>query len=187
MTWVPPGYRTLNPIAAFIEAKQEIVVLDTDVTDLTDTVAALEAEVAAYEEELAVPTLHFAGPTAIFGDIAVATTRNLELSYTDGIPGNVVTAIATYSGDAGAFQVTAAPDTFATPYSMTNASLFTFPILPQSYGFSLNLTIKALAADAGVTKTGTLTLYDRMSGTAPAPPVGTRVIGTISLSKKYVP
>ncbi len=194
MTWVPPGYRPLNPIAAFIEAKQEIVTLDTDVSDLTDTVAALEADVAAleadvaaYEEELAAPTLHFAGPSAIFGDIAVATTHTLEISYSGGISGTVVSAIASYSGDSGAFQVTGNPDPLSSPYSMSNGSFFTFPILPQSYGYALGLPIKALAADAGVTKTGTLTLYDKITGTAPAPPVGVRLIGTINLSKKYVP
>jgi hypothetical protein len=158
----PPMYANLNPMTAVLESLSDLSVLNTP------------------------KELNISGGDPAFGEIAAATDIRIGLEYVPTYGEEFVLAVGIkYTGDSGAFQFYGDEFTssFATPISLSNSSFFFWPVPPTSYSESYDLIIRALAANDGVEKTGTLTIYDRFTFDGGA--TGTRVLGTISLSKTY--
>ncbi len=159
----PPFYANLRPMTAVAELRGEFGVLNS------------------------VKELNITGGSTEFGEIAANTDVRVGFEYVSQSGENFCMAAGfLYEGDSGAFQILGNEFTmtFATPMSLTTGTFFFWPIPPDTYSESYDLIIRALAANDGVEKTGTLTIYDRFTFDGGADP--SRVIGTVTLSKTYV-
>ena len=120
----------------------------------------------------------------VFGVIAAATNASSDVYYTVTSDEDfVIGAGLGYSGDDGAFQIISGPP--GVPIALTSGmDIVYLPIPPNTAPNYITLTIRALAANDGVAKSGTLYVYDRFNfdsgGGAP-----TRTLKTITLSKTY--
>jgi hypothetical protein len=162
---LPPWLLRLNPMPPLLAAVAEVA--------RTDTAKAVEVpDEDGFE----------------FGSIAAATSASSEVYYTVTTDEDfVIGAGLGYTGDDGAFQVYAGPPgaAAASPIALTSGmDIVYLPIPPSTAPNYVTLTIRALAANDGVAKAGTLTIYDRFDfandGGAP-----TRTLKTLALSKTY--
>jgi hypothetical protein len=170
MALAPPNYRPqdINAGKLFVETKQEL--------------AVTEAELPG------VPVLNITG-TGVFGVIGMSTTNTIGFRYTPGnlaLPLSPLGLLATYAGDEGAFELTGMSGWTIDPgAAIAENQVYTWMAIPDILGFPLEIHITALAADDGTPKAGTLTLGDQIEFDGGV--VITRVLGTITLSKTYVP
>lgn len=168
MAKAPPNYRPqdINAGKLFVETKQAL--------------AVTEAELPG------VPVLNITG-TGVFGVIDTSTTNTLGFTYTPGnlaLPVSPLGMLATYAGDAGAFELTGMSGWTIDPgAAIAENQVYTFMAVPDSLGFPLAIHITALAADDGIPKAGILTLGDQFELDGGV--ILTRVLGTITLSKTY--
>jgi hypothetical protein len=124
----------------------------------------------------------------IFGDIAVATEATIGLEYVSTDSETFLLGVGLrYTGDAGAFTISAAAGTgdFTTPIALTTGVTYWMAIPPDTSGAAPNnLTITALQANQDVAKSGTLAIVDRF--TFDGGSTATRTLGTITMSKTTV-
>ena len=162
MPFLPPWLRRLNPMTAILADKAELAEVNTE-----KSITALN------EGDL------------VFGEIAAATDVVLGFEYAATEDEQfVMGAGILYEGDAGAFQILADNyGTLAAPIALVTGSLRFLPIPPDSYGNDWTLTIRALAANDGVAKAGTLTIIDRFDFSNSAATV--RAVKVLPLSKTY--
>lgn len=162
---LPPWLLRLNPMPPLLAAVAEVARTDS-------------AKAVVLDDEA----------NFVFGSIAVATNASSTVVYTATSDEDfVIGAGLGYSGDNGAFQIISGPPgaAAASPIALTSGmDIVYLPIPPDSNPNTVSLTIRALAADDGVAKSGTLYIYDRFNfdsgGGAP-----TRTLKSITLSKTY--
>lgn len=162
---LPPWLLGLNPMPPLLEAVAEVA--------RTDSAKVVE-----------VP----GGNGFVFGSIGVATDISSIVYYTVTSDEDfVIGAGLGYSGDNGAFQIISGPPgaAAASPIDLEDGmDIVYLPIPPDTAPNNIVLTIRALAANDGVPKSGTLYIYDRFNfdsgGGAP-----TRTLKTLTLSKTY--
>lgn len=120
-----------------------------------------------------------------FGTIGVDTNAALGFEYvTTGEEQFFIAVGLRYSGDSGAFQITAGDSTgtFATPIDLLTGETYWLAIPPDSSAAApIGLTITALSADSGDPKTGTLAIIDRFNFSNGGAAV--RTLKTLTLSK----
>lgn len=120
-----------------------------------------------------------------FGVIAVNTNAVVTLEYVSTQGEDFLLGVGVrYTGDAGAFQITAGDGTgaFTTPIDLTTGETYWMVVPPDTAAAApMSFTVTALAADSGVAKTGTLVIADRFdfAGSGGL----TRTLATLSLSK----
>jgi hypothetical protein len=165
MSTTPPWLKNLDPLTPILADRAELARTDT----------AKQVSVTN-EADL------------VFGVIAVATEVAIDFSYaaTSLDEDFIIGAGLVYTGDNGAFTVTVdGLGSLGTPVPLVSGSKFLLPIPPDTYGTPYPLTIKALAANNGVAKSGSLAICDRFdfAGTGAV----TRTLKTLALSKTYTP
>ena len=162
---LPPWLLRLNPMPPLLAAVAEVARTDS-------------AKAVVLDDEA----------NFVFGSIAVATNASSTVVYTATSDEDfVIGAGLGYSGDNGAFQIISGPPGAAAASSIALTSgmdIVYLPIPPDTAPNYITLTIRALAANDGVAKSGTLYIYDRFNfdsgGGAP-----TRTLKSITLSKTY--
>jgi hypothetical protein len=159
-TFTPPWLARLNPVTPLLAAVAEVA--------RTDSAKSIEVP---DESDF------------IFGDIGVATDASSDVYYevvTD--EDFVIGAGISYTGDNGAFQIVSGPPgaSSASPIALVSGMDFVYlPIPPSTAPNYVTITIRALAANNGVLKTGTLSIYDRFNFSGGSE----RLLKTLSLSK----
>jgi hypothetical protein len=120
----------------------------------------------------------------IAGPGAASTGVSFEYVTTDGEE-FVMGAALVYSGDAGAFTISATEWSggYVTPVALTDGFVFFLPIPPDTSG-PWNITVTALYANVGVAKAGTLAIVDRFDFANAGAPL--RTLKTLTLSKTAV-
>lgn len=165
MPQVPFSYQRPQPVLPLLQAEGELSVLNTAKTITVANEAGL-----------------------VFGVIAVATSVSTTLQYvTTGFSEDFMLAVGLlYTGDSGAFTITADENgTFSSPIALTTGTQILVPVPPDSFSNPFTVTIRALAANSGVAKTGTIQIVDRFDFADSGAP--TRVLKTLTLSKTYTP
>lgn len=142
------------------------------------------------------PTFAITSGSGVFGNITEATDEDFVVEFTPpvgdtGIPAveQLVACYAVYEGDAGAFSTTSVGPITGLNVSLSDGEFVIIPVgvtglFPPSVS---TLVIEALAADDGVEKTGTISIYTRISEVGEAGPVmdPDSLVLTIALSKTY--
>lgn len=165
MPTYPPWLKNLDPLTPILADRAELA--------RTDTVKQVSV---TNEADL------------VFGNIAVATDVAIDFSYaaTTLDEDFIIGAGLIYTGDNGAFTVTVdGLGDLGTPMALVSGSTFLLPIPPDTYGVPYALTIRALAANNGVAKSGSLAICDRFDFVGAGTP--TRTLKTLALSKTYTP
>ena len=164
-TRLPPWLLRLNPMPPLLAAVAEVA--------RTDSAKAVEVPDEG---------------DFVFDVIAAATNASSDVYYTVVTDEDfVIGAGLGYSGDDGAFQIISGPPGAAAASSIDledGMDIVYLPIPPDTAPNYITLTIRALAANDGDAKSGTLYIYDRFNfdsgGGAP-----TRTLKSITLSKTY--
>lgn len=162
MTFIPPWMRRLNGLTPLLEA-----VTAAELYDSSETLTV------ANEGSL------------VFGAIGAATTVTLTFEYVATNADDFILGVhLLYTGDAGAFQFTLDENgTFGAAVALTTGTYFMIPVPPSSLGNPYSVGIKALAANSGVAKTGTIAVCDRLNFAGDG--LATRTLKTLTLSKTY--
>lgn len=152
----------------------------------TGTIQDLLETKGAYEELNTAKVVTVTNEAALtFGVIGVNTNAVLGFEYTPTGDEQFLLAVGLrYSGDAGAFQITAGDGTgaFGTPIALTTGETYWLTIPPSTAAAApIGLTVTALNANAGVPKSGTLAVIDRFDFSGGGAAV--RTLKTLALSK----
>ena len=155
----------------------DLATANEDLATANDIITDLESQIAALE---ATPVITKTG-TGVFGTIATATTNEISFKNNQQY---LTGGYAVYTGDSDAFVIT------ELNYMTVNIPLNTgtqFPLLIGTQDIVANtyFKVQATAQNSGVAKTGSLVIADQFNDQFP--PVPTRTLLTVTLSKTYVP